>query len=142
MFSRDVPGHDHGPVTVKVTVALPVVMPCGSTLTVYVPVVGSESGPNDPLVLLHMPPEPRLLPSGFRMLTTTALQPVYVEPVVLTLADCPVTPLKVYSAFWPGVVVVTLTGVPDAMVPVTSEKEFRRTVTLPVVVPCGSTRTV
>src|SRR5438309_1824432 len=90
-----VPGPDHGPVTVKVTVALPVVMPCGFTKTEYVPETGSERGPSDPLLLLQMPLAPSELPSGFSMLMTTALQPVYVEPEVLTLADCPVTPLKV-----------------------------------------------
>ena len=130
----------HG-VSVKVTVALPVVAPCGLIKTVYVPVTGSVSGPSDP-VALHVLLEPSELPSGFKMEVVTAKHPVYVELARLTLADCPDVPLKVYLAFWPGILVLTVKGVPGVIVPVTSLNELKRTVALPVAVPPGSMTTV
>jgi hypothetical protein len=98
-------------------------------------VIGRVSESRNPLLVLHRPVAPKDELSGFRMLTTTALQPTYVEFETLMLTCWPVVPLNVYSAFWPAVVVVTVTGVPGVMVPVTSAKLLSRTEMLPVVVP-------
>jgi hypothetical protein len=127
---------------VRATVTLPVVVPCGFTSTVKVPVDGRATGFKVPVLLLQMPVDARELPSGLRILTTTPLQPTYVLPVRLRLACCADVPLNEYRAFWPETVVVAVIGVPGVIVPVTSEKTLRRTVTLPVVVHWGFTSRV
>lgn len=105
-------------------------------------VSGNVTESRKPVLLLHNPAEPSELPSVFSTLTTTALHPIYVEPLRLMLICWPDVPLNVYRAFWPAVAVVAVRGVPTVIVPVTSVKLFSRSVMLPVVVPCGLTSTV
>jgi hypothetical protein len=66
-------------------VMLPVVVPWGFTSTVYVSVAGNVMESTKPAVPLQMPEEPSELPSDFKALTITALQPVYVEPLIIML---------------------------------------------------------
>jgi hypothetical protein len=107
-----------------------------------VPVVGRVSESRNPVPVLQRPVDPKDELSGFRMLTTTALQPVYVEPETLMLTCWPTVPLNVYFAFWPTEVVVTVNGVPGVIVPVTSAKLLSKTVALPTPVPAGLISTV
>src|SRR6185369_9411205 len=123
-------------------VTLPVVVPCGLTNTVYVPVAGKVKESMNPVLPLQIPVEAREVPSDFNTLTTTALQPTYVLPLRFMLNCWPDVPLNVYNAFCPAVVVVVVSDVPTLMVPVTSANVFSSRVMLPVVVPCGLTSTV
>jgi hypothetical protein len=98
-------------------VTLPYAELCTSTTSVYVPLAGSVRVSTKP------PPAPSevgatsVVPSGFRMEIFVLQQ---VGPT-LRLTRAPAVPWKVRTAFWPGVVVETLTGVAfGAIVPVTS----------------------
>lgn len=81
---------------------------------------------------LQIPVEPSDAPSDFKMLTTTALQPVYVEPLRFMLTCWPDVPLNVKRAICPATFVVTVSGVPTEMGPVTSLNVVTCTATLPV----------
>ena len=66
-----------------------------------------------------------------------------VDALSATLTDSPAVPAKARRAFCPAAAVVTVTGAPATMLPVTSGgTSASLSVAEPVVVPDGSTRTV
>ena len=56
------------------------------------------------------------VPFGFKSEILVVQQP----PAITRLTTWPAVPVKVRLAFWPGTVVVTVFGTPNAIVPVTS----------------------
>jgi hypothetical protein len=86
-----------------------------------------------------VPPElPHILvlvsidPSGFRIWMARDKQPANVEFVIATVVSAPTVPKKVSSAFWPGTLIVTVSGVPAVIVPICSLD--RTMLTVPVTV--------
>ena len=95
---------------------LPVAEPCGSTTIEYVPVTGSMNDIVPPATPNALGPF-RTVESGLNTVTRV------VQHTALIVSVCEVAdvPLKVSFAFWPGVVVVTVTAAPPGViVPVTS----------------------
>jgi hypothetical protein len=77
--------------------------------------------------------------SGLRIETFVVQQP----GPIFRLTRWPAVPENVRAPFWPGTVVVTLVGDPNAIVPVTSAGTSKREIVIdPVAAACGSTRIV
>src|SRR5438045_985146 len=99
-------------------VAPPVAAPCGSTVTVYVPVAGSVLVSTNIGVVANSALFTSMLPPGFAI-ETYPLE--MLEPLMLRLIRWPAVPLNVSFAFWPGVPMSNLAAAPPgALVPVTS----------------------
>ena len=80
----------------------------------------------------------RFVPSGFR---TETFKFSIDTAVRLRLTRVLMVPVKVYVAFWPGAVVVTVSGVPGVIGPLRSAGTVKSwTSALPVRVNCGSSR--
>ena len=126
------------------SVALPVTGPCGSTKSVYVPVVGRTTASRKPPFDPALTGVTRTVPFGFRI-EILRLQHVDVPndtSDTTTLALWPATPENVTFAFCPGTVVVTGVEDPKATVPLASAgTSWSVIVTAPVAEPCGSTTT-
>jgi hypothetical protein len=116
---------------------LPVALTCGSTTIVYVPAVGNVTVTVPPAV-----PKVRgatsVDVSGFTI-ETLVLEIVTAESFRLTA--WPAFPLKVSTAFWPGTVVLTITGAPPTLIvdEVSGGTSYRARVSEPAFAPIGST---
>ena len=125
--------------SLSVSETLPVPAPDGSTRIVYVPPAGRYGiSRNPPLVSKLV--EANVLPSGF--FTVYVVVPETVTPLTVKLTCCPEAPVKVTSAFWPGVTVVIGVVPPAVIVAVTFTMLKRLSVMLPVLVLAGSTMMV
>src|SRR5215211_1270525 len=122
------------------SVTLPVLVPCGSTTIVYVPATASETASTKPPIVPIVVGATSVVPSG-RSSETLTLQ--HVGPT-LTATRWPAVPLNVSLPFCPATVVDRVAVAPPAtIVPVTSGgTSYSCSVTLPMVVVCGSTRIV
>ena len=126
--------------SLAVTVILPTVAPLGSIFIEYVPVTGKVCVARLKLAALEVT-EVSEVPSGFNNVTVTDPSPLLVK---LTETDWFAVPLKTGIAFWPGTVVVKVSGDPPTVrVPVASAgTSLSVKVTVPVAVVHGSTTIV
>jgi hypothetical protein len=102
----------------------------------YVPVTGSIF-PKELNWLLPLP-DARVIPFGA---TREELNDPPPKPAASKLTICWYVPANVSRTFWPGTLMVDVTGgPPTVMVPVTSGASYRFTVTVPVEDPAGTKR--
>src|ERR671923_310821 len=89
----------------------PVADPWGARKIVYVPVAGRTT------VSMNPPPVPKLDGATSVDPSGSAIEIRLMQQVgpILTLTRCPTVPANVTSAFWPGVVVVTVTAAPPGV---------------------------
>src|SRR6266540_2963469 len=96
----------------------PVAAPNGSTLIVYVPVVGSKVASTNPPASMHTGPVSTVV-AGFRIETFKSQPNDTLNPdafVPVSEISCPDVPENVNVEFWPGVPIVTVCAAPPMLI--------------------------